>query len=147
MYVDNDDSAHRAYSTHLLSSDRGGETDINGTYKLQDDPRITPVGHWLRRLSIDELPQLINVLRGEMSLVGLRPALAWEVELYDIGHRRRAAVRPGLTGLWQVSGRSRLTTQEMLDLDVEYVNTHTLPLDLKILARTPAVLVRGDGAA
>ena len=147
MYVNNDDSAHRAYAKHLISAEQGTELAVGGVYKLQRDPRVTPLGRVLRRMSIDELPQLVNVLRGDMSLVGPRPALPWEVELYGSAHRRRAEVRPGLTGLWQVSGRSRLTTNQMLELDVEYVDRRTLPLDLWILARTPVVLLRGDGTA
>ena len=116
------------------------------SFKLAEDPRITRIGRWLRRTSIDELPQLINVVRGEMSLVGPRPALAWEHEMFPAEYRRRAEVMPGITGLWQVSGRSRLGTLEMLRLDVEYVNSQSLVLDVSILARTPLVLARGDGA-
>jgi lipopolysaccharide/colanic/teichoic acid biosynthesis glycosyltransferase len=116
-----------------------GSTD--GVFKLQDDPRITPVGRWLRRYSIDELPQLINVVRGDMSLVGPRPSLPWEVELYTAEQRRRHEGLPGMTGLWQVSGRNRLSMPEMLALDLAYLRTRSLLLDLRILARTPAAVL------
>jgi lipopolysaccharide/colanic/teichoic acid biosynthesis glycosyltransferase len=113
----------------------------DGIFKLQDDPRVTPVGRWLRRFSLDELPQLLNVLRGEMSLVGPRPSLPWEVELFTPDQRRRHECLPGLTGLWQVSGRSRLSMPEMLALDLDYLNTRSLWLDLRILAKTPALVL------
>ena len=113
----------------------------DGVFKLQDDPRITRAGRWLRRFSLDELPQLFNVLRGEMSMVGPRPSLPWEVELYTPEQRGRHACMPGITGLWQVSGRNRLSMPEMLALDLEYVRTRSLALDLRILARTPAAVL------
>jgi lipopolysaccharide/colanic/teichoic acid biosynthesis glycosyltransferase len=145
MIVGNDDRAHRELNTRELLGERDPDTS-DGIFKLESDPRITRIGHWLRRLSLDELPQLINVIRGEMSLVGPRPALQWEVDLYQPAHRRRLAVRPGITGLWQVSGRNQLSMLEMLDLDVRYVEEWSPGLDLRILAATPAVLLRGDGA-
>lgn len=145
MVVDNDDTAHRELCTRqLLGEDDAATSD--GAFKLEEDPRITPLGSWLRRLSLDELPQLINVARGEMSLVGPRPGLQWEVDLYRPEHLRRLAVRPGITGLWQVSGRNQLNMLEMLDLDVRYVEEWTPALDLRIIAMTPIVLFRGDGA-
>jgi lipopolysaccharide/colanic/teichoic acid biosynthesis glycosyltransferase len=146
------------FRTMMLSSDDSALRDLvalelagygharGGSFKLADDPRITPLGTWLRRTSIDELPQLINVVRGEMSLVGPRPALPWEHELFRIEDRRRVEVAPGITGLWQVSGRSRRSTPEMLQLDVEYVDSRSLRLDLLILIRTIPAIVRGDGA-
>lgn len=141
MHADNDPSIHHDYVKSLIEEP---ETEASAQLlKLQDDPRITPAGKVLRRLSIDELPQLINVLRGEMSLVGPRPALAFEVELYSDLHRRRLDVRPGMTGLWQVEGRSRLSFSDMVSLDIQYME-HWSPLqDLLILGRTiPAVLRR-----
>lgn len=145
MVVDNDDSAHREIvRAQLVGGTIVGTSD--GVYKLENDPRVTWVGAWLRRFSLDEIPQLINVLRGEMSIVGPRPALQMEVDLYAPHHMRRLDARPGLTGLWQVSGRNRLSMLEMLDLDVRYVEEWSIGLDLKILAGTPAALLRGDGA-
>jgi lipopolysaccharide/colanic/teichoic acid biosynthesis glycosyltransferase len=146
MAVDNDDSEHRAYATLLLTTTDAPDTDGAGTFKLTNDPRVTKVGAVLRRFSLDELPQLVNVLRGEMSLVGPRPSLPFEAELYSAEHRLRAAVSPGCTGLWQVSGRSRITTLEMLELDLNYARTWSIRGDLAILARTPRVLLGGDGA-
>jgi exopolysaccharide biosynthesis polyprenyl glycosylphosphotransferase len=115
-------------------------------FKMKDDPRITRVGKVLRRFSLDELPQLINVLRGEMSLVGPRPPLLREVEAYEPDAVRRLRVRPGLTGLWQVSGRSDLSWDESLRLDLWYVDNWSLVLDLQILVRTAKAVVRGSGA-
>jgi lipopolysaccharide/colanic/teichoic acid biosynthesis glycosyltransferase len=125
---------------------RGEDTVVNGSAKLNDDKRVTGIGSVLRRTSLDELPQLINVVRGEMSLVGPRPCLSWEAEMFPPQFRSRFSVRPGLTGLWQVSGRSTLGTLEMLQLDVCYVRTRTLLLDLLILLRTIPVVLRQDGA-
>nr|WP_310376814.1 sugar transferase [Catenuloplanes atrovinosus] len=115
-------------------------------FKIRDDPRVTPVGRWLRRLSLDELPQLLNVLRGEMSLVGPRPPLPAEVAAYPDDARRRLVVKPGMTGLWQVSGRSDLTWDEAVRLDLSYVENWSLSLDLTILLRTVAVVARSSGA-
>ncbi|HEX2026690.1 MAG TPA: sugar transferase [Nitriliruptorales bacterium] len=109
--------------------------------KLTDDPRVTRVGRILRKMSLDELPQLLNVIAGEMSLVGPRPALDYEVQLFDTEHFERFAVRPGVTGLWQVSGRSELRYHEMLELDLHYVRSSTLLTDLRILARTPRAAI------
>jgi lipopolysaccharide/colanic/teichoic acid biosynthesis glycosyltransferase len=146
MYVDNDDAMHRELCRRQLLGEIDEAGTADGSFKLENDPRITPVGRWLRAFSLDELPQFFNVLRGEMSLVGPRPALPWEADLYQPRHRRRLAVLPGITGLWQVSGRNRLSMLEMLDLDVEYVERWSLRRDLVILAKTPLVLIRGDGA-
>ena len=117
-----------------------------GLFKMQDDPRVTRPGRWIRRLSIDELPQLVNVLRGEMSLVGPRPPLPSEVEGYDVGAARRMWVRPGMTGLWQVSGRSRLSWDEAIRLDLYYVDNWSMAQDLMILAKTAGAVVGGRGA-
>jgi exopolysaccharide biosynthesis polyprenyl glycosylphosphotransferase len=115
-------------------------------FKLRDDPRLTRVGRWLRRLSLDELPQLCNVLRGEISLVGPRPPIPSEVEQYQDWHRRRLDVPPGMTGLWQVSGRSELTFDEMVMLDLFYAENWSLLLDFKILLRTIPTVILGTGA-
>jgi len=141
MHTGNSDDIHREYVRQLLSGD--GKS-VNGLFKLDNDPRITPVGAVLRRFSLDELPQLINVLRGEMSLVGPRPALPWELDLFPSGARTRFDVAPGLTGLWQVGGRSRLTMLEGLELDVRYAREHTLLLDLKVIVQTIPALLRRD---
>jgi lipopolysaccharide/colanic/teichoic acid biosynthesis glycosyltransferase len=115
-------------------------------FKLGQDARITPVGRVLRRTSIDELPQLINVIRGDMSLVGPRPALPWEAEMFGAAYFGRFAVPPGLTGLWQVSGRNSLTMKQGLELDLEYVRTQSLALDLRILVKTVPVVLSTRGA-
>jgi lipopolysaccharide/colanic/teichoic acid biosynthesis glycosyltransferase len=115
-------------------------------FKMAEDPRITPPGRWLRRLSIDELPQLLNVFRGEMSLVGPRPALPSEVSRYDTDVSRRLRVRPGITGLWQVSGRSDLSWEDTVRLDLYYVDNWSMLQDLTILARTLRAVFRSDGA-
>jgi lipopolysaccharide/colanic/teichoic acid biosynthesis glycosyltransferase len=141
----NDDSAHRELCRSELEGDSDART-TDGVFKLEDDPRVTRVGHLLRRWSIDELPQFFNVIRGDMAIVGPRPLPTWEVELIPAYYQQRARVRPGLTGLWQVSGRNLLNTVQMLELDVEYVRRRSWRLDFSILARTPRVLLRGDGA-
>jgi lipopolysaccharide/colanic/teichoic acid biosynthesis glycosyltransferase len=136
MYVSSDDARQRELNIReILGED--GCIGRDGIFKLDDDPRITPVGGFLRKFSIDELPQLFNVLRGEMSLVGPRPSLPWEVELYTAEQRQRHDCLPGLTGLWQVSGRNRRSMQEMLALDLIYARSSSLHLDLWILLRTP----------
>jgi lipopolysaccharide/colanic/teichoic acid biosynthesis glycosyltransferase len=113
---------------------------------MRRDPRVTRVGRVLRRLSLDELPQLLNVLRGEMSLVGPRPPLPEEVEKYGTDMRRRLVVKPGMTGLWQVSGRSDLSWEESVRLDLRYVENWSLILDLQILWKTWSAVIRGEGA-
>ncbi len=143
MLVGNDDRAHKVLMTALI---RGEPTApvASGTYgtygKVVDDPRRTRVGAVLRRWSIDELPQLWNVLKGEMSLVGPRPPLPWEAELYDVRAAGRLLAKPGMTGLWQVSGRSRLRFDEMVELDLHYLERWSPWLDFKIMARTPAAV-------
>ena len=149
MYLGNDDRAHRAYVTGMLSAEEAPEdatAENGGLYKLVGDPRVTPLGAWLRRTSLDELPQLINVLYGAMSLVGPRPMLAWEAELLEAPYRPRFTVKPGMTGLWQVSGRSRLSMRTALELDVEYVRRRGIAVDLSILARTLPALFRGGAS-
>jgi lipopolysaccharide/colanic/teichoic acid biosynthesis glycosyltransferase len=125
---------------------RGEDTSVDGSYKLDRDPRVTKVGELLRRTSLDELPQLVNVLLGTMSLVGPRPCLEWEARMFPAEFRPRFSVRPGLTGLWQISGRSAMGTLEMLHLDLAYVRTRNLAGDLSILARTIPSMLR-DGSA
>ncbi len=146
MYVGNDDRAHRAYVTGMLSAEDETAAPSGMLFKLVADPRITPLGRWLRKTSLDELPQLINVLRGDMSLVGPRPMLPWEAELLAEPYRARFTVKPGVTGLWQVSGRSRLSMRTALELDVEYVQHRSLVLDLSILARTLPAVFRGGAS-
>ena len=152
MYVNNDASEHKAYVKKLIagsaqSQPSNGNGNGNGVYKLTKDSRITRIGSFLRKTSLDELPQFINVLKGEMSLVGPRPAIAYEVEAYDIWHRRRVLeAKPGITGLWQVNGRSRIKFDDMVRLDLRYAKTWSPWMDLKILMRTPVAVVFGDGA-
>jgi lipopolysaccharide/colanic/teichoic acid biosynthesis glycosyltransferase len=116
------------------------------TWCKPGDARITPVGRVLRKLHLDELPQLLNVLRGDMSVVGPRPPIPYEVEKYELWHRKRLDMKPGLTGLWQVSGRNRLPFEEMVRLDLFYIENWSLLLDLKIILRTLPVMLRGDDA-
>jgi lipopolysaccharide/colanic/teichoic acid biosynthesis glycosyltransferase len=125
---------------------RGESAAVNGSYKIDSDPRITPIGAFLRKTSLDELPQLLNVLKGDMTLVGPRPCLDWEAEMFPAEFRQRFSVVPGVTGLWQVSGRSTMGTLEMLQLDVAYVRQQSFWTDMGILARTIPSLLRGDGA-
>ncbi len=134
---------HREFVTRHMAG--GDAAESGGLHKLSADPRITPIGRILRRTSLDELPQLLNVLLGTMSMVGPRPSLPWEAELFPPDARARFRVRPGITGLWQVSGRSRLTMRQALALDVAYVERWRLRTDLGILLRTVPVLFRyGD---
>jgi lipopolysaccharide/colanic/teichoic acid biosynthesis glycosyltransferase len=140
MYLDADDAPLRQMNVRELSGDPEPGTS-DGVFKLQADRRITKLGRLLRRFSVDELPQLFNVLRGEMSVVGPRPSLPWEVELFTPEQRRRHECRPGITGLWQVSGRNRLSMPEMLALDLVYVRSKSLALDLRILCRTPRAVL------
>jgi len=150
MHVNNDASVHKAYVKQLIAGRAQSHPENgngNGVYKLTKDSRVTPVGAFLRRSSLDELPQFINVLKGEMSLVGPRPAIAYEVQEYDIWHRRRVLeAKPGITGLWQVNGRSRVKFDDMVRLDLRYAKTWSPWMDLKILLRTPVAVVFGDGA-
>ena len=150
MHVNNDASVHKEYVKQLIAGSaqsHPGNGNGNGVYKLTKDSRITRVGGFLRRTSLDELPQFINVLKGEMSLVGPRPAIAYEVESYEIWHRRRVLeAKPGITGLWQVNGRSRVKFDDMVRLDLRYAKTWSPWMDLKILLRTPVAVVFGDGA-
>jgi lipopolysaccharide/colanic/teichoic acid biosynthesis glycosyltransferase len=132
---------HRTFVLGLIAGDHPERPDGGPQFKMVDDERVTRTGHWLRRSSLDELPQLWNVLRGDMSLVGPRPPIPYEVEHYPPHWFARFAVKPGLTGLWQVSGRSDLALEDMIKLDVEYARRRSLWFNLLILAKTvPAVL-------
>jgi lipopolysaccharide/colanic/teichoic acid biosynthesis glycosyltransferase len=150
MYVNNDASEHKQFVQQLIAGNavsNGSDKTGPAVYKLTNDRRITRVGGFLRKTSLDELPQFWNVLRGEMSLVGPRPPVSYEVEAYDIWHRRRLLeAKPGITGLWQVNGRSRVTFDEMVRLDLRYAKTWSPWMDVKILLRTPGAVVFGDGA-
>ena len=150
MYRDNNSAIHQEYVARLIEGKGNlGQDDSRGSqvYKLTADPRITPLGRFLRKTSLDELPQLVNVLFGEMSLVGPRPPVPYEFERYDLWHRRRIVeVKPGITGLWQVVGRSKTTFDDMVRLDLEYAKTWSVWMDLKILWRTPLAVIRADGA-
>jgi len=150
MKVGNDATAHREYVKRLISGQaerHQSNGNGHGVFKLTADPRITKVGAFLRKTSLDELPQFINVLRGEMSLVGPRPPIPYEVDAYDVWHRRRLLeAKPGITGLWQVSGRSRVTFDDMVRLDLRYAKTCSPWMDIKILLRTPLAVVMGEGA-
>ena len=147
MQTGNDPTVHKEYVTNLIhgvaEQDRS-EGSGQGVYKLVNDPRITQVGRFLRRTSLDELPQLLNVLRGDMSLVGPRPSIPYEVAAYQTWHRRRVLeVKPGITGLWQVNGRNRIKFDEMVRLDLQYAQRWTPWLDIKILMRTPNAVLNG----
>jgi lipopolysaccharide/colanic/teichoic acid biosynthesis glycosyltransferase len=146
MYTGSSDEVHRDYVRKLLTQDQPPDGGRHGVFKLERDERITPIGRLIRRTSIDELPQLLNVVRGNMSLVGPRPALAWEAKMFDVAYSGRFVVPPGLTGLWQVSGRNRLTMKQGLELDLEYVRRQSLALDLWILLKTVPVVLSTHGA-
>ena len=151
MHVNNDPTVHKQWfqSFHSGKAERHRTNDDtgSGTYKLPNDPRVTRVGRFLRRTSLDEVPQFINVLKGEMSLVGPRPPIPYEVDAYQAWQRGRILqAKPGLTGLWQVSGRSRVSFDEMVRLDLRYARTWSIWLDIKILLRTPAAVFFGEGA-
>jgi exopolysaccharide biosynthesis polyprenyl glycosylphosphotransferase len=139
MFADSDEGVHRdAYRKNIEGNDAANAGDeVSPVFgKVRDDTRITRVGKWLRRTSIDELPQILNVIRGEMSIVGPRPPIPYEVVDYDIWHRKRLDMKPGITGLWQVSGRNRLTFDEMVRVDLYYIENWSLLLDAKILFMT-----------
>ena len=148
MYADADNGIHHDYvSWFIRSSGKSQEKGKPAFFKLTNDPRITPIGHILRKTSMDELPQLWNVLRGEMSLVGPRPPLWYELQQYKPWHRHRVLeAKPGITGLWQVTGRSRTTFDEMVRLDLRYARARSLWADVRILLATPAAVIKGKGA-
>lgn len=150
MYTNSDSAIHEDYVKRFIAG--SSETHPTGDgqnkiYKLTADPRITSLGRFLRKTSLDELPQLLNVLKGDMSLVGPRPPVPYEFAHYDLWHRQRlVAVKPGITGLWQVDGRSRVTFDEMVRLDIRYARSWSLWLDIKILLQTPRAVISGSGA-
>ncbi len=149
MHTGNDPRIHMDFVKNLIRGNASpGASGANGkVYKITTDPRLTSVGRILRKTSLDELPQFLNVLRGDMSMVGPRPPIPYELEAYDTWHRRRLLdVQPGITGLWQVSGRSRVPFDDMVRLDLRYATAWSLWLDLKILLRTPQAILSGDGA-
>lgn len=148
MHQNNDTSAHEAYMHKLIR----GEVDANSkdgapSFKMENDPRITPIGQFIRKTSLDELPQLINVLNGSMSLVGPRPPIPYEVKAYNSWHLQRLSVKPGVTGLWQVSGRSSIAFNEMVELDLQYIKERNLGMDVKIILQTIPAALKTDTAA
>jgi len=144
MYANSDPAIHREYIRKLIERK---VDDSGGAYKIKDDPRITSIGRFLRKSSLDELPQFINVLCGDMSLVGPRPPIPYEFEEYSLWHCRRVLeAKPGITGAWQVEGRSRTTFDEMVRMDLRYIRNQCFWLDVSILLRTPFAVLRGDGA-
>lgn len=150
MHCNVDDRIHREYVASLIAGDREANRGDaqQPLYKLESDPRVTRVGRFIRKTSLDELPQLFSVLRGHMSLVGPRPPLPYEVQRYESWHLRRILeVRPGITGLWQVDGRSRTSFDQMVRLDLRYIRNCSLMLDLKILVKTVKAVLQGDGAS
>jgi lipopolysaccharide/colanic/teichoic acid biosynthesis glycosyltransferase len=148
MYVDSDDSVHReSIKLYMNGAALNENVDADNQYKLADDPRVTKVGRFIRKTSIDELPQFINVLRGEMTLVGPRPPLPYEVEEYGPREWIRLSGRPGLTGTWQVYGRSRVPFKKMVEMDIEYLGQQSLLEDLKLIALTLPVMLKGRGGA
>ena len=149
MYVNSDAEIHQRFVKEYINGDVHKTNNGNKEkplYKMRNDPRITRIGRLLRRSSLDELPQLVNVLKGDMSLVGPRPALPYEVEQYTRFHRQRLVPQAGLTGLWQVNGRTSLTFDEMIDLDIEYTRNRSLWLDVRILLKTLPAILSGVGA-
>jgi exopolysaccharide biosynthesis polyprenyl glycosylphosphotransferase len=147
MYVNNNDKMHRDYATKWIKSNDSYSQDANGKalFKIERDPRVTAVGYWLRKFSLDELPQLFNIWKGTMSLVGPRPPLPYEVELYEDWQKKRLQAPPGLTGLWQVSGRNKISFEEMVRLDIFYTNNWSLENDMKIIFKTVATVLFSKG--
>ena len=146
MYVNSDQSIHQQYVTKLIKGEINEDDQKNGPIKIINDPRITKVGGILRKLSLDELPQFINVLKGQMSLVGPRPCLPYEYDIYQDWHKKRTAVRPGITGLWQVTGRSEVLFEDMMLLDLYYIYNSSFMLDIQILFETIFVVLGKKGA-
>jgi len=147
MHVDTDEGRHRSYVKSLIKAGRPYEVDENGKpfFKISDDGRITRMGKLIRKYSVDEFPQLLNVLEGEMSLVGPRPPLPHEYEDYSDWHRKRLDGTPGITGLWQVNGKNTVPFEKMVQLDIYYLKNWSLWLDVKIILRTIPTMLRGEG--
>ncbi len=145
MYVNSDEATHREAVKLYMNGQALSNGTSGNTHKLVDDPRVTRVGRFIRKTSIDELPQFINVLRGEMSLVGPRPPIPYEVEHYSARDLLRLCGKPGLTGLWQVYGRSRVPFAEMVELDIEYLRRQSIWQDLKLIVLTVPVMLSGRG--
>jgi len=148
MYVNNDEVIHKEFTKNFIRGSNVNNNDTKeGIYKIERDPRITRVGGFLRKTSLDELPQLFNVLKGDMSLVGPRPPIRYEVEEYDIWHKRRVLeIKPGITGVWQVKGRSKTTFDEMVRMDIQYIKRWSPLLDLFLILKTPMAVFRAEGA-
>ncbi len=148
MHVNNDDSFHRKAIAEFMNGQKlHDDTTTDTLYKMIDDPRVTRVGRFIRKISIDELPQFFNVLLGEMALVGPRPPLPYEVEKYSPYEWVRLSGKPGLTGIWQVYGRSRVTFQDMVEMDIEYLQQQSLWRDLKLIILTVPIMLQGRGGA
>jgi lipopolysaccharide/colanic/teichoic acid biosynthesis glycosyltransferase len=148
MHMNCDESAHReAIKQYMNGATLNDDVGTDNPYKLANDPRVTRIGRFIRRTSADELPQFINVLRGEMTLVGPRPPLPYEVEAYSVHDLLRLCGKPGLTGTWQVYGRSRATFQEMVEMDIAYLQRQSIWQDLKLIALTVPVVLQGRGGA
>lgn len=148
MYVNSDDALHREAIARYMNDQKVQESDSTAlSYKQANDPRITRVGRFIRKTSIDELPQFFNVLRGDMTLVGPRPPLPYEVERYSADDMLRLSGKPGLTGTWQIYGRSRVTFSNMVEMDIEYLRHQSLREDLKLIALTVPVMIQGRGGA
>jgi lipopolysaccharide/colanic/teichoic acid biosynthesis glycosyltransferase len=143
--ADNDEERKRQMKEFIKTKRAGPPSDAIST-KIVNEARVTAVGKWLRKLSLDEFPQLINVLRGEMSIVGPRPCLPYEWEQYEEWHKRRLSVLPGLTGMWQVAGRSVVSFEDMVILDLHYIQNASLVLDLRVMLKTIPVVLFGTGA-
>jgi lipopolysaccharide/colanic/teichoic acid biosynthesis glycosyltransferase len=148
MSADNDDREYKAYLVRYILEDAAYKVDQNGqsVYKVIDDPRVTRIGALLRRTNLDELPQFINVLKGEMSIIGPRPDIPFAVAMYKDWHRKRLSVKPGITGLWQVCGRKCIPFEGMVRLDISYIKRRSLLLDTKILLLTICTILRSDGS-
>ena len=144
MYINTDDSIHKEYVSKLI---KGAVDDEKGVYKIQKDPRVTPIGRFLRKTSLDEIPQFLNVLKGDMSLVGPRPPIPYETAQYDLWHIRRIMEsKPGITGIWQVEGRSQTSFDGMVRMDLQYLKKQSIWLDLKLILKTPFALLTAKGA-